>query len=1369
MITHDKLYRALGMNTPERFKAIRRYKKDKFVFPKNSIWHHTNVTETPFKDELFSKIASAYVEPVSDFVVVSEKAIEKTVLRNELFKRLLEESADLDGVKLLKKSIALVRDIKTTIVETYGSFDKKYIFQKTAKEQYLKTLSLAKSILANAENIAGYSERGQYISIDITAESIQSVSKYKIASEKELTTSMYSGYTDVAQCFMLELMKLSIGRDNIFSSISSTAMSKINFIIRAKEAESLLNLGMFVRMLDTGAEDSTGTVKPKVARATLIKMMLVLTSDIEDIDSDQTVSDSDDEITDIDDTDDNDSEELDDDKIHNDLETLEKISRLKKSEESIDIEESDDYNPSKENSIDRTRDHAKTLLDNKVISFSEYEKYVAKADNFDKIPAPVGTGTLKEYLDYGYEDLLLKEPVKMKDSEFILNKQLLDCTLKSFDSEYIKKFLLKDSIRFATSVTNASVIVNGVSVEEKEDIANKYTQVSLDVTLVPGGNQTITYPIPTFDEKGVAMIGGVKYYLKKQDGEMPIRKTKKNQVSLTSYYGKLFVDRSDSVAYNYNIFLTKNIIRKGIDDEDGTITDVKVGNVFYKHVPLPRTYTAISEKIVSLQLNTPSLRGFLQFDYQSIEKDFGEEAMKAAEVVKGVVVGKSGSRFICIGADDYLYSVSNRTPTPIGSVESILGLNDKSAPLEYATVNIFGKPVPVAFLLGYKLGLGSLCRLLKVTPRIVKAGGQLDMQDGDYRLRFKNESWIFNRKDKVAALILGGFVKYEKHVARYNSSIFKHQEVYSLLLDDIGLGKRHYVEIKVIYDLFIDHITKELLIEMKEPTDVVGLYVRACELLVSDEYPDEGDGRFMRIKGYERAAAAVYVEMVKSVRSMYSKVRSKRSRLDFNPMGVKMHILTDSAKEVYDEINPIHALKQQETVTLTGHGGRSSDAVTRNIKGFHITDSGIKSESNVDSGNVGVVTYLSANPKLKSLRGVRGTYVKGDSVSSLVSTTYLAQPAMDRDDMKRAVFAAIQNSHVIPCVGYEVMPLITDYNNLLGQRTDDLFSYTAEQDGVVTKKNDRLIQITYKDGTVKTVTLGTRYGKSKGEIIPHNIVTHLNQGDKVKYGDSVTLNDNFFVIDPLVGLTMKTAGVAYTQFADDKDTFEDSLGISSEFCKKMVSRHAVVRNATVMFDKSIRSIASIGDVVNTETPLLIIEDHTTERSGLMSDEAIGILEEHSRNAPKAHHHGKIEKIEIRYRGEIDDMSQSLQEFAHSLDRSLSRDRREAGLSVITNRVDESYRVDGNALEKNQAVIIFTIGADVPVGTGDKFILGNQMKATSSRVMNTLIADEFGRNIDMKMAVNSYENRMVESLKTMGFYAECVFLVQDKMIEMLTED
>ena len=71
----------------------------------------------------------------------------------------------------------------------------------------------------------------------------------------------------------------------------------------------------------------------------------------------------------------------------------------------------------------------------------------------------------------------------------------------------------------------------------------------------------------------------------------------------------------------------------------------------------------------------------------------------------------------------------------------------------------------------------------------------------------------------------------------------------------------------------------------------------------------------------------------------------------------------------FSEINPIKNLKEREAVTYNGVGGRTSRSMTRSTRIYHKNDMGIISESTVDSSDVAINTYMSADPIFDSLRG----------------------------------------------------------------------------------------------------------------------------------------------------------------------------------------------------------------------------------------------------------------------------------------------------------------------------------------------------------------------------------------------------------------
>ena len=90
--------------------------------------------------------------------------------------------------------------------------------------------------------------------------------------------------------------------------------------------------------------------------------------------------------------------------------------------------------------------------------------------------------------------------------------------------------------------------------------------------------------------------------------------------------------------------------------------------------------------------------------------------------------------------------------------------------------------------------------------------------------------------------------------------------------------------------------------------------------------------------------------------------------------------------------------------------------MTKKTRKYHPNDMGVTSEATVDSGDVGINTYTSADPQFNSLRGTAKPYVIGKTgATALFSTSALISPGADRDDAKRTTFISIQHGHGVAC------------------------------------------------------------------------------------------------------------------------------------------------------------------------------------------------------------------------------------------------------------------------------------------------------------------------------------------------------------------
>ena len=488
------------------------------------------------------------------------------------------------------------------------------------------------------------------------------------------------------------------------------------------------------------------------------------------------------------------------------------------------------------------------------------------------------------------------------------------------------------------------------------------------------------------------------------DGVLPIRKIDSATVALSSYYGKVFVMRNEKKVNDFTEWLARQLFVLGFSETPTNITGLNPADVFDNLFKAPKIYTALSKNFNSFKVGEYTLMFNNRSRYTLLgygtKDSVSDKAVADIEGTTYRLVGTDAKGLpILVDYKDNFFRYVAGTPQPLGSFFDISLIDLTSAPVDFATLKVFSKSISVGVALGYLIGLDNLLTLLKVTPRIYEAGKRVALSVDEYVLAFKDKKYVFSRRDTLASLVLAGFNEYHKEIKQYDTSAFNNKDVYLNLLDSIGIGARYLKEIDLLDDMFVDTITKGLLVDMHEPTTFRGLLVRGSELLVNDYHPDTQDLSYQRFKGYERISGAIYRELVISTRNFRARNIRGKSAIELNPYAVWKTITGDSANMLVADINPIENLKQAEAVTYTGEGGRNKDAITKSSRIYHKNDMGTISEATVDSSDVAVNTFLSANPLLNSVRGTVDKFdMSVDGASSLLSTSALVSIGAQHDD-----------------------------------------------------------------------------------------------------------------------------------------------------------------------------------------------------------------------------------------------------------------------------------------------------------------------------------------------------------------------------------
>lgn len=475
-------------------------------------------------------------------------------------------------------------------------------------------------------------------------------------------------------------------------------------------------------------------------------------------------------------------------------------------------------------------------------------------------------------------------------------------------------------------------------------------------------------------------------------GMLPIRKIKPNEVGITSYYGKVFVKteerKSDSSAY----WIIKNINKLSLVD-GSVVKKIYPGDVYDNNFKAPYIYSYLSNHFKELLIRDMNL----VFDRGTCLKLFPIETFNELEKDGTIIVGKTYDNKPVLLDKNNNFIISNELTSSSSNIYNLLDLDESEAPIDYSEVTVFSKSIPVVIALSFLTNLESVLKLFDTGYRIVNYDEKITLRSDEYSINFKDKNIIVDRNNKLVSMILGGLAAFKKDLRKYNLSDMNSPDTIFLLLQSKGITVPYLKELHNQDKLFIDPITEEILKDMGEPLTYRGLLIRATEMLTNYTYPDSQAMDAMRIRGYERFAGVIYRELSDSIRSFKGRNIGGKSKIEMSPFKVWQSIMTDPAIKIMEDINPIQNLKEREITTYVGVGGRNKRSLTKPTRAFHSEDMGVISEATVDSGDVGINTYLSSNPNLKNVRG-RLPDVKEINPTTILSTSANLAPGSTHDD-----------------------------------------------------------------------------------------------------------------------------------------------------------------------------------------------------------------------------------------------------------------------------------------------------------------------------------------------------------------------------------
>lgn len=308
----------------------------------------------------------------------------------------------------------------------------------------------------------------------------------------------------------------------------------------------------------------------------------------------------------------------------------------------------------------------------------------------------------------------------------------------------------------------------------------------------------------------------------------------------------------------------------------------------------------------------------------------------------------------------------------------------------------------------------------------------------------------------------------------------------------------------------------------------------------------------------------------------------------------------------------------------------------------------------------------------------------------------------------------------------------------------------AKEEGVVTEVTDKRVSVKYKSGLMESYQIGNIYGRLEGSVFPHALITDLTVGSKFKQNDPIAYNKNFFERDWLDNykLIMKFNGLVTVALTNNNESFEDSCSVSTKLSQEATTTVIKEKIFVIDFNKQIEGIISEGTEVNPETILFTLLDENTDYNNL-SQSSIEMLQSLAALAPKSKYKGVIDRYEVKYNGEVTDMSSSLRKLVTKLDRQIYEETKGTFREVKSNRVNAEYRSEGKNLLVDTLELKVFIRVNLSMGIGDKCVLASQMKSICSHVFSENINTVSGDRIDVMFSYEGLLKRIVSSPVLMG--------------------
>ncbi len=547
------------------------------------------------------------------------------------------------------------------------------------------------------------------------------------------------------------------------------------------------------------------------------------------------------------------------------------------------------------------------------------------------------------------------------------NVNILQSKFVNFDKNYNEKNYNQDIDNAVACLSNAT---DKIFIVGKEEIDTSDT-MNLKKTMIyrlqdeKGNKMTLRFDLPIIIDNNYVFINGSKKVIGHQFVLKPLVKTGPDTVQLVTYYNKVFITRDGAVDANTNaikIYIDKNKVDFKVQPGNTSMKNGKYNTSvdfmmyckeFYQFKIKEYLFiTEIDKLIEKFQKDNPgkkvpSLNGKFPCAYNTKTKE--------------LVILKSTD-----SVSEFITSI-----LPEGILDEIKKIKRRPR-LVYARAKIMKKYVPVILFLLYWEGFESVMHKANIDYKFIdkSAFRKIDKFTYDY-IELADGILYWPKNPMKNSLLMNGLHKCD--FSTYTFEELESKDTYrDMMRIFYGDDTKSYA-LDQYKDFMIDEVSKEILIDMGYPTDLVSLFILAVSMLCDNSYLPENNMENMRIRSNEVIANITYKVIADAYndyrRTSYKKkpstLKIKQSKIIDILLSEKTNLLEESSV-----LNPVLEIEKARAVTFKGMRGIQLDrAMTLQRRGYDESMLGVIGISTPPDANCGIVRQMTLEPMITSTRG----------------------------------------------------------------------------------------------------------------------------------------------------------------------------------------------------------------------------------------------------------------------------------------------------------------------------------------------------------------------------------------------------------------